>query len=116
MSKADKRAPANVDVLLERESLVTSIDSILSGEADAADALAGLFVELKQAMDGGLRGINRASEALLEAIELAYLHSRAHEAALKLYLLSQEGQLKVQDEPVRLIEAAIERSGAGARG
>ncbi|HVF50084.1 MAG TPA: hypothetical protein VNA19_08355 [Pyrinomonadaceae bacterium] len=117
MSKADKRPPVNVDVMLERESLAESIESILSGEAGAADALAGLFVEFKQAIDGGLKGINRAREALLEAVELAYLHSRAHEAALRLNVLSQEGQLKVADEPVRLIEAAIERSGtAGARG
>jgi hypothetical protein len=59
-----------------------------------------------------LEGINRARETLAAAVELTFTHSRAHAAALRLYLLSQEGQLKVEDEPVRLITAAIER---GAR-
>src|SRR3712207_7283968 len=33
----------------------------------------------------------------------------SHDTALTLYKLSQEGELKVEDEPVRLISAAIER-------
>jgi hypothetical protein len=115
MSAADERPTVNVNLLLERESLAISIDSILNDEAGAPDALAGLFMEFKQAIDGGLKGINRASEALLTAIELTYLHSRAHDAALKLYLLSQEGHLKVEDEPVALINAAVERGTRSAR-
>lgn len=52
-------------------------------------------------------------EALSAAVEISYLHSQAHAAAVKLYRLSVEGQLKVEDEPVRLIDAAIKRSTAG---
>lgn len=115
MSAADERPQVNVDVMLERESLAVSIDCILSHDEGAADALASLFIEFKHAIDAGLRGINRASEALLTAIELTYLHSRAHGAAMELYMLSQEGQLKVEDEPVRLIGAAIERGRRGER-
>ena len=44
---------------------------------------------------------------------MTFTHSRAHAAALSLYVLSMEGRLKVEDEPVRLIEAAIKRSTAG---
>lgn len=115
MRGADERPTINVDVLLNREDLATSIESILSDDGGAPDALASLFLELKHAIDGGLRGINKASEVLLTGIELAYLHSRAHDAARRLYLLSHEGQLKVEDEPVRLIGGAIERSVGGRR-
>ena len=45
----------------------------------------------------------------MSGIELIYLHTDAHKAALKLYVLSLEGQLKPQDEPLQLINAAIER-------
>ena len=63
----------------------------------------------------GASTTHQSSARLAAAIELTFTHSRAHAAALRLYLLSQEGQLKVEDEPVRLINAAIERSTAGAR-
>jgi hypothetical protein len=38
-----------------------------------------------------------------------YLYTNAHKAAVSLYLLSLEGELKPQDEPLNLINAAIER-------
>ena len=52
---------------------------------------------------------------LLTAIELAYLYTDAHAAALRLYRLSLAGHLKVKDEPVRLINAAIKRSARSVR-
>lgn len=110
MSSSGNRPAVNVEVMLERESLAGSVERILGGDADA---LAGLLVEFRDALDAGLRGIERAREALGAGIELAYLRTRAHEAARRLYVLSQEGQLRVEDEPVRLIGAAIERSTAG---
>ena len=51
----------------------------------------------------------QASRALLDSIELLYLYTNAHEAAVKLYVLSLEGNLKPQDEPLNLINAALER-------
>lgn len=100
------------NLLIDRETLAGNIKLILSGDAHAPDLLAGLFVELGQAIDGGLRGIDRTRNTLSLGVELAYLHSRAHTSALALYRLSQEGQLTVEDEPLRLIEAAIERTAA----
>jgi hypothetical protein len=98
--------------LFDREDLASSLDLILSGDPDAADVLARLFDSLRQAIDSGLSGINQTREALVSAVELAYLHSGAHAAAVRLYRLSLAGHLKVKDEPVRLINAAI---GRGAR-
>jgi hypothetical protein len=63
--------------LIDRETLTAKIEHILGGEPDSPDALASLFVELRQGLEGGLRGINRTHAALALAVEVAYLHSRA---------------------------------------
>jgi hypothetical protein len=98
--------------LIDRETLARQIEHILGGGADVPDALASLFVELRQGLEGGLRGINRTHAALSLAVELSYLRSRTHASALSLYRLSQEGQLKVEDEPLRLLGDAIARTAA----
>jgi hypothetical protein len=67
-----------------------------------------LFV-IREAIEGGAEGAREASEVILANIEAAYLHTDAHRAALRLYLLSLTGQLKPEDEPLRLINGAIER-------
>ena len=113
MSLADNSRCADENLLFSREELASDIASILRGDAGSPDAPAQLFVVLRGAIAGGLDGINRTSETLAAAAELAFTHSRAHAAALRLYMLSQEGQLRVEDEPVRLLDAAIERNTAG---
>ena len=77
-----------------------------------ADFIAhGLFV-FKEAIDSGPDGAKEASDTILANIESAYLHTDAHRAALRLYLLSLTGRLKPEDEPLRLINGAIERGTA----
>lgn len=93
-----------------REDLATEIEAILSGGPHAPDVLARLLITFKRAIDGGLHGIEYTSCALSTAVELLYLRSPAYEAALTLYLLSQQGDLKFEDEPINLINAAIERT------
>ena len=106
----DDRTSEDENLLFSREELASDIALILRGDEYSAEALAHLFIILRQAIAGGLEGINRTSETLAAAVELTFTHSRAHAAALRLYMLAQEGRLKVEDEPVRLIGAAIERS------
>ncbi len=77
-----------------------------------ADFIArGLFI-LREAIESGPGGVEEASQVILANIEAAYLHTDAHRAALRLYVLSLTGQLKPEDEPVRLIKGAIERGTA----
>jgi len=109
-SADDERMP-----LFEREQLAAYLESILNGEPDAADVLARIFNTLRQAMDGGLAGIRQTREALLMAVELAYLHSGAHVSALRLYRLSLAGHVLPGDEPDALHKAAIERSARSVR-
>ncbi|MBV9923895.1 MAG: hypothetical protein JOZ96_02560 [Acidobacteria bacterium] len=68
----------------------------------------GLFV-IKEAIDSGPDGAREASDVILANIEAVYLHTEAHRAALKLYLLSLTGWLKPEDEPLQLLNRAIER-------
>lgn len=74
-----------------------------------ADSIARELYTLKEAIDSGPDGAKEASEAILANIEAAYLHTDAHRAALKLYLLYLTGQLKPEDEPLQLINGAIKR-------
>jgi len=113
MSLGSGRQSSERTVLFDREDLARSLELILTGDPDAADILARLLDSFRQAIESGLSGINEAREALSAAVEISYLHSQAHVSAVKLYRLSVEGRLRVEDEPVRLIEAAIGRSTAG---
>jgi hypothetical protein len=72
-----------------------------------------VFINFRDAIKSGLRGMNQLDEALLAAIEIIYLQSQAHTAALKLYVLAQEGQVRVEDEPLNVLGAAITRSSKG---
>ena len=115
MNRTDECRPEDENLLFAREELAFDIESILKGDAHSPEALAHLFIQLGRAIGGGLEGINRASNTLRAAVDLIYPHSCAHAAGLRLYRLHVEGQLKVEDEPVRLIDAVVERYEAGAR-
>jgi len=82
------------------------------GDPKTAEYIARALFLIKEAIDSGPEGAREASEAILANIEAAYLHTEAHRAAVRLYLLSLTGQLKPEDEPLQLINGAIER---GAR-
>jgi hypothetical protein len=81
-------------------------------DPDIADDIARTLFTLKGAIDSGAGGAKEASNAILASIESAYLHTDAHKAALRLYLLSLTGCLKPEDEPLQLINGAIERGAA----
>ena len=77
-----------------------------------AEYIARVLFVIKGAIESGPEGVREASEAILNNIESAYLHTEAHRAALGLYMLSLTGRLKPEDEPLRLIGGAIERGRA----
>lgn len=93
-----------------RDELEMTIANILEGKADSAIFLGHLLLAFRTAIDRGLSGINRTRETLTETIDLIYLHSPEHLAALSLYRLYLAGELLVRDEPLRLINDAIERT------
>lgn len=77
-----------------------------------AEHIARMLFVIREAIESGPGGVSEASETILANIEAAYLHTDAHRAAVKLYLLSLTGQLKPEDEPLQLINGAVKR---GAR-
>jgi hypothetical protein len=98
-----------VPTLADEEDWAAILEPTLCQDAAAIESLARLLLRIKRAIDSGPEGAMQASRALLDSIELLYLYTNAHEAAVKLYVLSLEGNLKPQDEPLNLINAALER-------
>jgi hypothetical protein len=99
------------ELLVDDEDWLTFLDPTLC-RAAAAESLTHLLFRIKQAVESGPDGAQRASAALLVGIRSLYLHTAAHEAAVELYLLSLTGDLPPQDEPLQLLKAAIERGKA----
>ena len=91
------------------------LEPSLCEDSAGVEALAHLLFTHKRAIDSGPEGALQASQTLLNGIELIYPHTNTHKAALRLYVLSLEGNLKPQDEPLQLINAAIERGTGHAR-
>jgi hypothetical protein len=100
------------DLLVGEETWTAILEPTLCEDSASVEILARLLLTLKKAIDGGPEGAARASRTLLDGIGLMYLYTDAHKAALKLYVLSLEGGLNPQDEPLNLINAALERAHA----
>ena len=100
----------SADLLADDEDWLTFLNPTLCKAA--AESLTHLLFRIKQAVESGPDGAQRASAALLVGIRSLYLHTAAHEAAVELYLLSLTGDLTPQDEPLQLLKAAIERGEA----
>jgi hypothetical protein len=98
------------DLLVGEETWTVILEPTLCEDSASVEILARLLLTLKKAIDSGPEGAARASRTLLDGIGLMYLHTDAHKAALKLYVLSLEGGLNPQDEPLNLINAALERA------
>jgi hypothetical protein len=112
MTKDMDRAREN---LLADETTWTAIlEPALCQDPAAVECLAHLLFTIKKAIDSGAEGAIRASQTLSHGIELIYPYTNAHKAALKLYVLSLEGNLKPTDEPLNLINSALKRGGSGA--
>ena len=99
-----------VATLADEEGWAAILEPALCQDAAAVECLARLLFTIKRAIDSGPEGAIQASKTLLDGIESIYLHTKVHKAAVKLYVLSLEGNLKPQDEPLNLINAALERS------
>jgi hypothetical protein len=96
-------------LLADDETWRAILEPALCQDSASVETLARLLLSLKKAIEGGPDGADCAIKTLSEGIEFIYLYTQAHHAALRLYVLSLEGNLKPQDEPLNLINAAIER-------
>lgn len=108
----DKRAQLRDEEIAccNHESLELTIDLVRNADEHAPHFLGQLFTSFRQAIDSGLQGINETRKALAEAIDLIYLYSPEHAAAINLYRLHLEGELRPDDEPLAIINGAIHRT------
>lgn len=102
------------NLLADDTTWIAILEPALCQDPAAVECLARLLFTIKKAIDSGAEGVRQASQMLSHGIELIYPHTNAHKAALELYMLSLEGNLKPQDEPLNLINAAIKRSRSAA--
>lgn len=113
--KKSTRTIRSKDDLLADETWIDILEPELCKDSAAVECLARLLFILRKEINSGSAGVRRASKILSKGIDVLYLYTDAHRAALKLYVLSLEGELKPQDEPLNLINAAIERGKSQVR-
>lgn len=109
MKKSTETTRDKAEMLANDETWIAILEPELCKDSAAVECLARLLFLLKKEINSGAEGVIRASEILTAGIELIYLYTDAHKAAVKLYLLSLTGHLKPQDEPLHLINDAIKR-------
>ncbi len=97
------------NLLADDDTWAAILEPAISQDEAAVELLARLLFTIRKAIESGPEGAIQASKTLVSGIEFMYLHTKAHKAALRLYVLSLEGNLKPQDEPLNLINGAIER-------
>lgn len=100
------------NLLADDDTWTAILEPAVCQDPAAVECLARLFFTIKKAIDSGAEGVIQASRTLSHGIEFIYPYTSAHKAALELYVLSLEGELKPEDEPLQLINAAVERGKA----
>jgi len=96
-------------LLADRETWRVFLETAVCRDSGGANTLARLLLTVKEAIESGPDDLERAVNTLLDGIELTYLYTDEHRLALKLYMLYLTGHLKPQDEPLTLLNGAIER-------
>ena len=109
MKKSTETISSKDNLLADDETWLAILEPELCKDAAAVECLARLLFIIKKEINSGSAGVRRASKILSNGIEVMYLYTNVHKAAIELYVLSLEGTLKPQDEPLNLINAAIER-------
>jgi len=111
MKKPKEREPFK-HLLVDEESWSVFLESALSDNPGAAESLARLLFAIKEGIESGSDGRRRAINTLGNGISQVYQYTEAYQAGMELYLLSLGGNLKPWDEPLQLINGAVERGKA----
>lgn len=109
MRMADVAEYETKGLLADRETWLVFLETAVCKDSIMANTLARLLFTVKEAIESGHDDSERAMNKLRDSIELIYLHTDEHRLALKLYMLHLTGHLNPQDEPLTLLNGAIER-------
>jgi hypothetical protein len=109
MNTPENKATTSSIPLAYDEDWIELLEARLCEDPAAVEAFTHLLFDMKDALENGTEGVRAASAALSDGIRLAYLYTEEHKAAFQLYLLYLTGHLKPMDEPLTLLNGAIER-------
>ena len=96
-------------MLTDGETWLVFLETAFRKDSTGADTLAHLLFIIKEAIESGPDGVKRAVITLSYGLKLVYQYTDEHKLALKLYLQYLTGHLRPQDEPLTLLDSAIER-------
>ena len=102
MKKSTETNFSKVDLSADDETWIAILEPELCKDSAAVELLARLLFIIKKEINSGSAGVRRANEMLSNGIEVMYLYTNAHKAALELYVLYLEGDLPSKDEPLNL--------------
>jgi hypothetical protein len=109
MCMADVAESETKGLLADRETWVVFLETAVCKNSIMANTLARLLFTVKAAIESGHGDLEPAINTLRDGIEMSYLYTDEHKLAFKLYMLSLTGHLNPQDEPLTLLNGAIER-------
>jgi hypothetical protein len=99
-------------MLTDGETWLVFLETAFRTDPSGAGTLAHLLFIIKEAIESGPDGVKRAVSTLSYGLRLVYLYTDEHKLALRLYLQCLTGHLSPQDEPLTLLDSAIERGAA----
>jgi hypothetical protein len=102
LKKSTETNFSKVDLSADDETWIAILEPELCKDSAAVELLARLLFIIKKEINSGSAGVRRANEMLSNGIEVMYLYTNAHKAALELYVLYLEGDLPSKDEPLNL--------------
>lgn len=114
MKKSTETISSKDNLLADDETWLAILEPELCKDSAAVECLARLLFIIKKEINSAA-GVRRANEILSNGIDVMYLYTNAHKAAIELYVLYLEGDLPSKDEPLNLINAAIERGKSRTR-
>jgi hypothetical protein len=115
LKQSTKTIIDKAELLPDNQTWINILEPELCKDSAAVECLAHLLFVIKKEINSGSEGVKRASRILSKGIEVIYLYTNTHKSALELYKLSLGGDLEPKDEPLNLINAAIQRSGSKAQ-
>src|SRR5262249_30738277 len=109
MSEANDQNCNCRNLLADQETWEIILDPAFRDDPGAADCLAHLLFVLKNAIASGPEGIMRVMNTLQDGIRMVWPYTEEHKLAYEWYEIYLAGHWKPMDEPLQLLEGALER-------
>ncbi|HYL98118.1 MAG TPA: hypothetical protein VEZ90_04125 [Blastocatellia bacterium] len=109
MKRADPEQCDRDDTLYPSDMWADVFDNTIAADCGSVHLFAQMMLGIKQAIQAGPEGAARATNSLTDLINELFVYSATFKAARSLWILSLEGRITAENEPERILTAAIER-------